>query len=282
MSAKTHMFIETSIGRFNIPFISLELLDSFTLQYKDDKLFKDYLIKVLKLPLTNSDFERIYLGCEDRGDLEENENYYLPVIYGKDNYNFDKLIQLFAEYLKKDNQKALNNAGIKQVAKSIIHNFKPGYASDNQILLIAKAYLNNNYRRIRDTYFKLSEEMNVKPILEPLNIKENSKTIREDLRKMESENNAYIQYLIELYSRGETEIALEALSKIDNEDLEKALGRTHHGIVDGLSDETLISQEEISSLEEVTGTSIETLREDIYRSLKINKRRGRWNILKTF
>ena len=172
-------------------------------------------------------------------------------------------------------QKALNNVGIKQVAKSIIHNFKPGYASDNQILLIAKVYLNNNYRRIRDTYFKLSEEMNVKPILEPLSIKENSKTIREDLRKMESENNAYIQYLIELYSRGETEIALEALSKIDNEDLEKALGRTHHGIVDGLSDETLISQEEISSLEEVTGTSIETLREDVYRSLKINKRRGR-------
>ena len=86
----------------------------------------------------------------------------------------------------------------------------------------------------------------------------------EKLSNLESNNDDFIQYLIELSLRGNKgyNTAMEELSKGDLEDIRRSIGKTSFSVVDGLSDSRLIDiNRDIASLEECTGISINLLRE---------------------
>lgn len=278
-----NLYMETSKGIISIPFVSIKEADLFTSQYNSrfdnvgnrNKLL-NFLIKILQLPISVDDIGRVYLSYKNIDDIEFNYETCLPVKYSKDNYNIDSVIANFSLYLKRD-QSRLNYPGIRDVGKKKFSRFVPGEMSNNDIDFLAGVYLNNDYRKIRDMYFYLSE---LDSVNEKYNIRidklvsNNDDFSSEKLSSLESDDD-FIQYLIELSSRGDREynIAMEELSSSDLEDIRRSIGKTPVAVVDGLSDSRLINvNRDIANLEECTGISIDKLREMCKKQIVIDGR----------
>ena len=267
MSKKINLYLETSKGMITIPFLGIKEADLFTIEYTNRLEFLDSLINILDLRIDRDDVGNIYFSYKDIENIYFDYETCLPVKYSRDNYNVDSLVDNFALYLRQD-QRRLDMPGVRNVGKKIVYNFKPGYVSNNDIGLIANAYLRNDYRKMRDTYFMLIElntlyEHDVFSIkIDNVPYRKNNVS-RKELFQLESNSDDYVQYLIELSSRGEDEYdwAREELSKIDNDDIKRSLGKSSSLILDGFGDMSLISSEEVQNLEKVTGMNIEILRE---------------------
>jgi len=286
MGKMINLYMETSKGIISIPFCSIIDVDLFTSEYNsrfdDDNLgnrskLLDVLIKILKLPISVNDIGRIYLSYKDIDDIEFDYETCLPIKYNRDNYNVDSVIDNFSLYLKRD-QGRLNYPGIRDVGKKIFDRFVPGDMSNNDIDFLAKVYLKDDYRKIRDMYFYLSD---LDSSYESYNIKIDKLVDNKDNRYSKNisdleSNDDFIQYLIELSSRGESEydIAREELSKKDLEDIRINIGKVSTSIIDGLCDSKLndISRD-IANLEECTGINIDRLREMC--KMQIDNGRGR-------
>ena len=279
-----NLYMETSKGIISIPFVSIKKVDLFTSQYDsrfdnvgNRKKLLNFLIKILQLPISINDIERVYLSYKSIDDVEFNYETCLPVKYNKDNYNVDSVKENFSLYLK-NNQSRLNYPGIRDVGKRIFSRFSPGRMSNNDIDMIVKTYLKDDYRRIRDAYFYLSE---LDSAYEKYNIRSDKLAsnsgngYRDDISNLESNNDDFIQYLIELSSRGEREynIVMEELSASDLEDIRSSIGKTPVGVIDGLSDSRLINvNREIATLEKCTGISINKLREMCKKQIVVDGR----------
>lgn len=272
MSKRINLYIETNQGRLMIPFRGIREIDSFTVDFKSRLEFLDVFFRILNIPISLNDVNMMYLSYKNSDELHFFDyDVCLPVKYGKDNYNVDSVIENFATYLKQDFRR-LNADGIRNVGKNIVHDFNPRYVENYQIDLIAKAYLKNDYRKIRDTYFMLCDDFDIK--IDKIVFKENN-SLREKLFQLECSNDDYIQYLIELASRGndEYELAMEELSKIDIDDVGKSISKSYYGVIDGLGDDSVISPVIIQNLEQVIDINIDDLREMC--RLKFSNGRGR-------
>lgn len=275
MTKRINLYMETSRGIISIPFIGLKEVDLFTTCYnsrldKDNLNNKskllDVLINILKLPISINDIGRVYLSYNDIDSIKFNYDTCLPIKYSKDNYNIDSLIENFSLFLKRDRRR-LNYPGIRNVSINAFGEFKIDNINDRSIDIIAKVFLNNDYRKTRYIYFYLSE---FDSPLERYNIKidkisdKESFNNRKDLSKLESNKDNFIQYLIELSSRNKdnSEIILDELSKMELEDIKKEIGIDSSYLFDGLSNSKKNNIErDIANLEECTGINITILRD---------------------
>ena len=94
-------------------------------------------------------------------------------------------------------------------------------------------------------------------------VRDMDETKKNNLSKNESYNDEFIQYLIELASRGEEYLdkAMEELSKVDLEDISRTLEKGGLGIFDGLGEGRDVGfDEDAYVLVEYTGMSIEELK----------------------
>lgn len=271
MSKKINLYIETSKGIVSIPFIGIKEVDLFTVEYNNRIEFLNSLINILDLSIDIDDVGVMYLSYKDSEENEFDYETCLPVKYGKDNYNVDSVIENFSLYLRED-QSRLTILGIRNVGDKIIYNFNPGYVSDNDVNLIARTYLDGDYRKIRDTYFRLCDDYSIK--IDKVSTR-SADYSRLELSQLESREDNFIQYLIELASRGEeqAEIARDELAKLDHEEVRKNIDKTYYGVIDGLSDSQIVNSMDIANLEECTGISINKLREMCKK--QINNGRGR-------
>lgn len=266
-----NLYMETSVGIISVPFVSIKEVDLFTVEYgsrfdnvSNERKLLDVLIRILQLPISVDDIGRVYLSYKDIDDIGFNYETCLPIKYSRDNYNVDSVIENFSLYFKR-NQSRLNYPGISNVANNLISRFIPGEVSNNDIDLVVRAYLKDDYRRIRDVYFYLSE---LDSPYEKYNIRIDRYARRDNsydrqFSDIESNNDDFIQYLIELSSRGDMEynIAMEELSKCNLEDVRRSIGGSSVGVIDGLSDSRLNDKNrDIANLEECTGISIDKLR----------------------
>ena len=131
--------------------------------------------------------------------------------------------------------------------------------SDKGIELAVKVFLNMNYKKQRDTYFMIRNFGNIK-VDKVVKEVDNSKST--DLSKTEAYNDEFIQYLIEVASRGEEYLnrAIGELSMYDLEDISRSLGNRGVDIFDGLERPLGEFDEEAYVLVEYTGMSIEELK----------------------
>lgn len=284
MNRGINLYMETSMGIISIPFVGLREVDLFTTSYnsrfdKDDLNNKskllDVLINVLKLPISVNDIGRVYLSYEDIESVEFNYDTCLPIRYSKDNYNIDSLIENFSLFLKRDRSR-LDYPGIKNVGMNTYGDFSIDTISERNIDIIANLFLDNNYKRMREVYFYLTE---IDSPTEKYNIKidkmKDEINDRKEISKLESSEDSFVQYLIELSSRDRNKsgIVMDEFSKIELEDVRKELGNDSKYIFDGLSSKNNNIEKDIANLEECTGINIEILR-DICSS-QINNGRGR-------
>jgi len=258
-----NLFLETNKGLISIPCGNIEDIDKYTIRFinemgfKNKELFLNVLINMLDLNITTNDIKRVCLSTMDRKDYEFDYNWSNPIKYGEDNYNLDSLILYFGQFLKENRNKI---EMFKDEAFRFINGYENGTYTDNDIDFFARIYINKRYRNQRDVYFLLTEFRYPVRIDKVKNIREcGVNTIRLD--KLNESENKYIQYLIELASRGEEEYerAIDELSKNDLEELNRYLDRTFYGVVDGVSDITIPTEEDIQLFEEITGMSVREL-----------------------
>ena len=275
MDKRINLYMETSAGIVGIPFINLEEVDLFTTHYNSrfdkDKLNNKSkllvtLINILELQISVNDIGRVYLSYEDIENIQFNYDNCLPIKYSKDNYNVDSLIENFSLFLKRDRSR-LNYPGVKKTGKNIYGEFDVNTISDRNIDIIARKFLNNNYRRMRDVYFYLSE---LDLPIERYNIKidkvfdRNLVGYRKVVSKLDSGEDDFIQYLIELSSRDKENIGIvmDEFSKMEYDEIRKKMGSDSGYLFDGLNDNKINKiDSDIANLEECTGIDIEVLRE---------------------
>lgn len=272
MSKRINLYIETNQGRLVIPFRGIREVDSFTVEFNNRLEFLPILFRILNVPVSVNDVNMMYLSYKNSEELHcFDYDVCLPLKYGKDNYNIDSVVENFAAYLKQD-FKRLDADGVRNVGMNIVHDFNSKCVKNYEIDLIAKAYLKDDYRKIRDTYFMICDDFDIR--IDKIVSKENY-SLRKDLFQLESCNDDYIQYLIELASRGgdEYDRAMEELSKIDVEDIGKSISKNYYGVIDSLGDESLVSPVVSQNFEQVIDINIDVLQEMCRLSLSSGRKR---------
>lgn len=284
MAKKINLYMETGMGIISIPFIGIREADLFTTCYnsrfdknEDNKLL-DVLVNVLKLPISANDIGRVYLSYDDIESVMFNYDTCLPVKYSKDNYNINSLIENFSLFLKR-NRSRLDHAFIRNVRINVCGDLRVSAISDRSIDVIAKLFLEKNYRRMRDVYFYLNE---IDSPGERYNIKidkvlsRDSTSDRKDISKLGSSEDNFVEYLIELSSRSRNDSSMvrDEFSKIELEDIRRELGGDSDYIFDGLSNigEKDID-EDVLNLEECTGINIGALIEMCNGQVRNSRRR---------
>jgi len=255
MSRKVNLCLETSIGEIKIPFISLEKADLFTMRYEGKFDFLNNLIEILNLPIELYDVKNVCL----RYDKEDSR--WFPIRYSGDNYNVESLVDGYSSYLKSD-QRRLNGYGIRNVVSILVPDFIPGCLSDRYIDLIARRYLDNSYRKLRDVYFLIKKDVEVK--IDKFPDKNDTKNVMDRWHQLEVIEDEYMQYLVNLSSSGDEEFqqAAEELAMLGLDEIEKKIGGVCHPVIDGMGQEDYLGiyGKDIYKLEEATGMNIADLR----------------------
>lgn len=251
----------------SIPFGKLKDIDKYTMNYKDRKVFLTKLISILGLDIDIDFVNRVYLVKEtDRIDEFDYETC-LPIRYSEDNYDIDSLRENFIWYLQQDHRR-LRAFDIIYVKLPWIVDFKDGKKdiSNDEIKLTVNTYFRDNYSGIRKIYFDIKNECDIKKDNFQLS---NKKIDREELSNLESNEDDYLQYLIELSSRSEEDRlrAISELSLMDMEELVVKLSSKTYGVLDGVSDIDAVKNDEIKELEQLVGMNIEDIRKIANKSL---------------
>lgn len=246
----------------SIPFGKLKDIDNYTMQFSDRMVFLDRIISCLGLNINKNYISRIYLVDEENKDLEfdYDSNKCLPIRYNKDNYNVDSLRDNFILYLQQDHSR-IRRYDLFYAKFSGMMGFKAGERdiSDEEIKGIVYSYFKEHYKGIRKIYFDIKDDYKIKID----NFKLKDKEIkRDDLSKLESREDDYLQYLIELASRSDDDRlrAIEELSLMDIEELNKRLSGNSYGVIDGISDIEMIKNDDTKEIEELVGMDIEDIR----------------------
>lgn len=249
MNGKINLCIITKERIFCIPFATIRQLDMFTVRYNNKMELIDSLIRILRLPIEIEEVEDLnmqYVYTDKK----------LPIKYSSDNYDPESVVSAYIYYLQKD-QKRLDDYGIRNVVRIVEPDYKNKIFSDYYVALLAKRYLKEDYRKIRDVYFLLKNHMIIK-INEIKPRKKRNKIVPTN------ENDDYIESLISCFNRSEEEymMALEELSMMDLEELEMKLSSYNMHIIDGVqsSEYDECDMDDIKELVRLTGLDIECLR----------------------
>lgn len=262
MGDRVFLNIDTNDGYVVIPFKGLKELDYFTIGYRDEGELIDSLNKLLDLSLKMEDIVRIYISSIK---YKYNKNSSLSCIkYSGDNYNVDSLRNMLSLYLRQDHRR-LSRCDVRHVITEGMINFKAGKpVSDRDIEIAVKVYLKSDYKKQRDMYFMIKNFGSI--VIDKLSKEDRDRVILSEMGT--KDEDSFVQYLIELASRGEEEleIAMDELSRVDLIDLSRILEGSKKNIFDGLASSKRNKLEDEDSedryaLEALTEMSIEQLKE---------------------
>ena len=160
-----YLVLEYERQKIYIPFSKLEYVDAFTREYNDKIELCEAINKYLELAIPKDEILDAYLSeniYKVNDDMQEFEKRYLTIIYKRDNYNQNDLKNKLASFIKYKKDKVFVFRGLKQVIK----NYKNKYRGDKTLLdadydKIARAYIEVDYKRQKECYFKL-KDMNYK------------------------------------------------------------------------------------------------------------------------
>lgn len=261
MENRVCLNIDTRKGLYVIPFLDLKKLDCFTVGFENEEKLIDTLNKILDLSIDMEDIVSIYITGDRYKDTDNSSLSWIK--YSGDNWNLDALRNGLSLYLRQDHRR-IRKCDVRFVNTQGMIRFQAGNPiSDNDINLAVKAFLTtgkDTYKKQRDMYFLIRDGGFVRGYKVPVVKTRVNKT---DLSKMESYNDDFVQYLIELAGRGDEylERAMEELSKVDLEDISRTLYKTEHGVIDSFrtTDEG-DTFEDAYTLVEFTGMSIDELK----------------------
>jgi hypothetical protein len=245
---------DVGVESFSIPFDSLERLDLFTVRFKNQEELVDSIIYLFGLHINienvkNVDVRNIFTGTKK-----------YCVKYAGDNYNILSLMEGFGKYLMKD-QRRLNGYAIKNVVRAVDPRFYPGYFEERRIGLVVRRYLGHDYKKIRDTYFLIKDEVYVE--IDECNLRTECMK-RERISKMYSTDDDYLQWLLESSSKDENEMIMDEIAMMGIDVLDKKLKGSPIGIIDGMMPYyDAVYDDDLECLEFLTGKNLGELKKMI-------------------
>lgn len=255
MGNEVYLNIETNKGLIMIPFLGIKELDCFTVGYGSGAELIDSLCEILDLNISLLDVIRIYIsGDRYKNNGNSSLNY---IKYRADNYNVESVREMLSLYLRQDHRR-IKYCDVRHVATDGMVKFKGGKAiTDREINLAVKAFFTGDYKKQRDMYFLIKDFGGVR--IDKLS-DDHKKQYKTELSKMESKEDDFYQYLIELASRGEEDLdrAMDELSRTDLEDISKLLNG--NGVFDGITKDNEEVSEDVYAIEALTGMSINSLK----------------------
>lgn len=254
MENRAFLNIETKNGLIMIPFLGLKELDCFTVGFDNLEDLITSLSKILDLSLDVLDVLNIYITGSRYKKTRNSSLFYVK--YSCDNYNYESLRDMFSLYLKQDHRR-IRKCDIRFVTTGGIDRFLDGgEITDQEIDLAVNAFLKKDYKKMRDVYFMIKDDVSIRTL------KNDSTNIeRSNISSLEAVEDSFVQNLIERASRGEDlDAIMEELSLVDLEDISSALSGSRRDIFDGLTDEETRDLENIYSLEMLTNMSIEDIK----------------------
>ena len=162
MDNNIYLVLEFDNNLINIPFRSLEYVDSFTEMYDNPLELVASLNKLLALGIPNEEILDAYLATSIyniNDDKQEFTDRSLAVKYNRNRFNKDDLLLKLITYLKSN----LSNLHTFSGMENILNNYRKkkkitGNITDKEIEAISNIYLNDSYKRRKECYFKLKDK----------------------------------------------------------------------------------------------------------------------------
>lgn len=270
MEELTLLKIKTYDGNIEIPFVNLELLDEFTIRYKNKEELVCGLFNMLNISIDKNRVLDVYVYYEYMKN-EQMRTKNSRVKYSGDNVDKKYLSEYLKELLKRDHD-LIHYCGVRKIRSKGIIEFIHGDRDikDFEIDYAVSEYLKGvPYGVFRKVYFFLKEhgvKFRVNKVVK------DGENINRNLSKFHSDDS-YIQSLLRRASDdGECDEIMDELSKVDLEDLRGLLVNSNFGLFDGVDNDRRYTLEDLYDLEKCSGISIDEL--SIYANdiKKVNRR----------
>ena len=260
-----YLVIDTTKGSITIPFLGIKELDEFTIRYDNqDELVKN-LFKILGIKSEPNKVRDVYVFKEYR-NKSTGKCYtgHLPVKYGVDNYKKEDIFYALASYLK-DDPRRIRRTDVQYVKHDALMDYLAGerQITDFDIERAVSSHLDSHgYMAHRNAYFIIkNHNYQNKDNTYKIRIEKVEKIPNTDKMSSFQTKDPYFSYLQEYAKKGEEEYdkAMDMIASYSLEELRNLKSSLGEGIVDGVNDELAISQDEVYTLEMLTGMSNQAL-----------------------
>lgn len=259
--------IQTFDGDIEVPFRNLEMLDDFTIRYKNREELLKGLLPMLNLSVDIKRIKEIYVYYEyTRGDRLRRKNS--VVKYNGDNFDKKRLIDALKEFLKHDHD-MIRYCGVRKIRSNGVQSFISGERDieDYEIdFAVDKYFEGASYGVYRKVYFFLKThhvKVNINKV-----VRDSDETVDRSLSKFHSDDD-YVGPLLKLAKNSDDyDKIFDELSRIDLEDLKTLLTNPHFGLFDGVNNDKPYTLEDLYDLQVSTGMDIDDLCELVSRYKK--------------
>lgn len=278
---ETHKLVVVYNERvISIPFKNIALIDEFTIGYSDMQDIGKTLNEILDLRIEKPYVKKLYIVKTTKKDDNEKEyTQYLPIKYKYDNFDSDSVKHAYIDYLIKNREVLYKkNTSLNIVVINYLNKYNKIYIDDQDISIIASAYLGNNYNRYRSAYFMLiSIGYKIKNSQEKINF--NTNIDRTDLTKYNTEDE-YFEYLKEYSTIGEEEKAkvMDILASYTQEELNHNISNSNYSLFDNQNIKRS-TEDEALLLQALTNMSIQELINLINNYKTQTRGKRKWHIL---
>ncbi len=161
---EVYLVIEYENQIIYLPFKDLASVDGFTVCFDNLLELAASINDYLSLNIPNEKILDVYLSEDIDKICDDNQAYnkrYLAVKYSRDNFITKDLERTFINYLKNGISHINDHSGLKIVFDNYCKkhvNDKKAYLEDRDIERIALLYLGDNYKRHKETFFKLRDK----------------------------------------------------------------------------------------------------------------------------
>lgn len=271
LEEKVILKIRTHDGNIEIPFISLESLDEFTVRYENRDELLNSLFSMLDIHVDKVRVIDVYVYYEYVKN-EKIRDKTTRVKYSKNNFNKKRVVDYLKEFLNR-NHEMIKYCGVRKIGTSGIRDYLDGYRDIEKYEIedaVDKYFDKAPYGVYRKNYFFLIDN-GVNPTINRVNRKDKT-TISREISKFHSDDE-YIQSILRSAQSDEDfDKIYEELSKIELEELKKLLTNPHFGLFDGDGNNKPYTLEDLYDLEQCTGMDIDNLCDYVSRFKKGPKR----------
>lgn len=254
----TLLKIRTCDGNIEIPFISLELLDEFTVRYKDREELINSLLSMLNIHIDRERIIDVYIYYEyvKKGKVRGKTT---RIKYSKHNFDKERLIGCVKDFLN-NNHDMIQYTGVRKIKSNGMYEFLNGFRDIKKYEIdyaVDEYFKGAPYGVYRKNYFFLIDN-GVTPKINRVFHKDGIAISRE-MTKFHTDNE-YIQSILRRVQNDEdVSEVYEELSRIDLEELRTILTNPHFGVFDGDNSDKPYTLEDLYDLEQCTGMDIDDL-----------------------
>lgn len=157
-----YLVLEFDNNIINIPFNGLEYVDEFTVMYDNPLELVASISQLLDFGIPNEEILDAYLASSlynINDDQQEFKDRSLAIKYNRDRFDKNDLKIKLANYVKSDISRMSEYSGFENILNNYRNKKKmTGAITDREIDAVSDIYLSDNYKRRKESYYKLKDK----------------------------------------------------------------------------------------------------------------------------